>query len=241
MSNDYGFSLTTFSPTGKLGQIDRARKAVSLHGALAVGMSCDEGAVMCVEYKKLSPLIDISKLDKLETIGEHIGVTYSGMPADFHALLTFAREKAVKYERTYGQPIPVLQLVKKLADLYQEHTQSGAVRPFGCALLLCGVDDGKCKIFQVDPSGTFLIWKASAIGKMGESAMKVLERRYRADMSLEDAVHAAILTMKEHAETQLTSTSLCVGVCERNKFTLLRPDEFSVYLGEGGEAVQNGR
>ena len=49
----------------------------------------------------------------------------------------------------------------------QEYTQSGGVRPFGISLLVAGADgDGTPRLYQVDPSGAYFGWKATAIGKV---------------------------------------------------------------------------
>nr|KAJ0218359.1 hypothetical protein LSAT_V11C300114750 [Lactuca sativa] len=49
----------------------------------------------------------------------------------------------------------------------------------------------------VDPSGSYFSWKASAMGKNVSNAKTFLEKRYTDDMELDDAVHTAILTLKE--------------------------------------------
>ena len=57
----------------------------------------------------------------------------------------------------------------------QEYTQSGGVRPFGVSLLVAGMDgDGVPRLFQVDPSGAYFGWKATAIGKVGKMCMRRL-------------------------------------------------------------------
>ena len=63
------------------------------------------------------------------------------------------------------------------------------VRPFGVSLLIAGYDDDGPHLYQVDPSGIYFGWKAAAIGKNSKNARSFLERRYRDDMELEDAVH----------------------------------------------------
>ena len=42
---------------------------------------------------------------------------------------------AAEYELAYGEPIPVIQLVTKLAGIMQEYTQSGCV----CAIYILSV------------------------------------------------------------------------------------------------------
>jgi len=78
-----------------------------------------------------------------------------------------ARKSAQAYFRTYREDQPVSQLVKSTAGVMQEYTQSGGVRPFGVSLLVAGCDaDGTPHLFQVDPSGAYFGWKATAIGKV---------------------------------------------------------------------------
>ena len=86
-----------------------------------------------------------------------------------------ARKEAQSYYREYRETKPVGQLVKSTASVMQEYTQSGGVRPFGVSLLVAGMDgDGVPRLFQVDPSGAYFGWKATAIGKVrGEERGRV--------------------------------------------------------------------
>jgi hypothetical protein len=58
-----------------------------------------------------------------------------------------------------------------------EGTDSG-VRPFGVSLLVAGWDVNRgSSLYQVDPSGSYWAWKASAIGKNMVNAKTFLEKR----------------------------------------------------------------
>jgi 20S proteasome subunit alpha 2 len=65
----------------------------------------------------------------------------------------------------YEQNVPPTQLVKRVADVMQDYTQSGfvvyslklnfsGVRPFGVSLLICGYDydEDRPFLYQCDPS-----------------------------------------------------------------------------------------
>jgi 20S proteasome subunit alpha 2 len=53
------------------------------------------------------------------------------------------------------------------------------VRPFGVSLLVAGFDNARGHtLYQVDPSGSFWAWKASAIGKNQVNAKTFLEKRW---------------------------------------------------------------
>merc|ERR1712146_127524 len=84
-------------------------------------------------------------------------------------------------------------------------TQQGGVRPFGISLLLADHDHNGPQLYQIDPSGSYFAWKASAIGKQMVSAKTFLEKRYNDEMELEDAIHTALLTLKEGSRAQWTT------------------------------------
>jgi 20S proteasome subunit alpha 2 len=86
---------------------------------------------------------------KIAEIDKHIGMVYSGMGPDSRVLVGKARKIAQKYMLTYGEPIPTQQLVRELASVMQEFTQSGGVRPFGVSLLVIGSDDKGPMLYQV--------------------------------------------------------------------------------------------
>lgn len=39
------------------------------------------------------------------------------------------------------------------------------MRPFGVSLMMAGHDENGPQLYQIDPSGSYFAWKASAIGK----------------------------------------------------------------------------
>ena len=50
-------------------------------------------------------------------------------------LVTRARKIAQEYQLRYGEPIPVSQLVQRVASVMQEYTQSGSVQESGVAII----------------------------------------------------------------------------------------------------------
>jgi 20S proteasome subunit alpha 2 len=233
MSN-YSFSLTTFSPSGKLGQIEHAVNAVE-QGRPAVGIKCKSGVVLATEKKFHSPLVDEDSIEKVSVIGGSLGTVYAGMPPDFRVILKKARKQAQKYVNMYRDEMPVKQLVREVAAVMQEFTQRGGVRPFGVSVLIAGVDENGPQLYQVDPSGAFFAWKASAIGKNFANAKNFLEKRYKEEMELEDAIHTAILTLKESFEGEMNEHNIEIGVVKVSGgggFKKLKHSEVKDYLAE---------
>ncbi|KAL7746002.1 Proteasome subunit alpha type-2 [Sorochytrium milnesiophthora] len=208
----YSFSLTTFSPSGKLVQIEYALNVVA-QGVTSVGIKATNGIVIATEKKTSSPLIDDSSLEKVAPICPNIGLVYAGMGPDARVLINKARKAAQAYKRVYMEDPPVEILVREVAAVMQEYTQSGGVRPFGVSLLVAGYDDHRGhSLYQVDPSGTYFGWKATAIGKNMINAKTFLEKRYSEAQELDDAIHTAILTLKEGFEGAMTENSIEVGI-----------------------------
>jgi len=228
----YSFSLTTFSPSGKLVQIEYALNAVA-SGATSLGVKAKNGVVIATEKKLPSVLIDETSLQKILMLTENIAIVYSGMGPDFRVLVRKGRKSAQTYYRVYRETIPVSMLVRELAAVMQEFTQRGGVRPFGISLLLAGYDHNGPQLFQIDPSGSYFAWKASAIGKQMVNAKTFLEKRYNDDLELDDAVHTALLTLKEGFEGAMDHTNIEVGIVGSDKvFKVLTPAEIKDYLGE---------
>ncbi|KAJ4988740.1 proteasome A-type and B-type [Stagonosporopsis vannaccii] len=242
MADRYSFSLTTFSPSGKLVQIEYALNAVN-QGVTSLGIKATNGIVLATEKKSSSPLIDSASSSKVSLITPNIGMVYSGMGPDYRVLVDKARKVShTEYKRIYNEYPPTRILVQDVARVMQEATQSGGVRPYGVSLLIAGWDDGiepeaedkseeqtseeKKKVsgktggilkggpslYQVDPSGSYFPWKATAIGKSATSAKTFLEKRYTDGLELEDAIHIALLTLKETIEGEMNGDTVEIGI-----------------------------
>ncbi|KAF5667655.1 proteasome subunit alpha type-2 [Fusarium heterosporum] len=240
MADRYSFSLTTFSPSGKLVQIEYALNAVN-QGITALGIKATNGIVLATEKKSSSPLADQSSLSKISDITPNIGMVYSGMGPDYRVLVDRARKVShTGYKRIYNEYPPTRILVQDVARVMQEATQSAGVRPYGVSLLVAGWDEGiepeeenkttdeseekkvntktggihkgGPMLYQVDPSGSYYPWKATAIGKSATKAKTFLEKRYSEELELEDAIHIALLTLKDNIEGEMNGDSIEIGI-----------------------------
>jgi 20S proteasome subunit alpha 2 len=130
MTDSASFSLTTFSPSGKLVQIEYALNAVAA-GATCLGIKALDGVVLATEKKLPSTLVDEATVAKISLLTPHVGTVYAGMGPDARVLAAKARKQAQVYYRTYHESVPVAQLVRETATVMQEFTQSGCVPACG--------------------------------------------------------------------------------------------------------------
>jgi len=111
---------------------------------------------------------------------------YAGLRPDFRVLIQKSRKLAQQYIMQYREEIQMQTLVRETAATVQEYTQSGGVRPFGISVLFAGSDENGPHLYQIDPSGAFYEWKATAIGRNAKNAKLFLEKRFNPEMELED-------------------------------------------------------
>ena len=197
-------------------QIEYALNAVK-QGVTTIGIKLGNGVVLATEKKVNSPLVrtDLATTLKVELITPDIGMLYSGMGPDFRVLVDRARKLAhTNYKRIYNEYPPVRILVQEIAKVMQELTQLGGIRPFGVLLLVGGYDQHsqEFQLYQVDPLGSYFTWKATAIGKTLNSAKTFLEKRWTENLELEDAIHVALLALKELVDGELTGDNLDICI-----------------------------
>jgi proteasome alpha subunit len=217
----YDRAIVTFSPDGRLFQVEYAREAVK-RGTTSLGVTFKDGVVLAA-VRPLPPLfVPNSGSDKVHQIDEHIGSTLSGFVADGRVLIDMARVHAQIYRLTYDEPIDVTGCVRELSDRMQIFTQYGGVRPFGVALLIGGVDEKGPQLFEIDPSSAFYGWRAHAIGRGAEEALKILRKSWKENMSQEEGIELAMKALKAgEKEAKIQEVEMAV----------ITPEGFKKYTG----------
>lgn len=212
----YDRAIVTFSPDGRLFQVEYAREAVK-RGTTTLGLTFTNGVVLIA----LRPLSDLALpsfgSDKVHQVDKHLGVGLTGFLADGRALVDMARIKSQIFRLTYDEPLNVLGVVREISDRMQLYTQYGGVRPYGVALLLGGVDEKGPQLFEIDPSSAFYSWKAQAIGRGGPEAFKILKKGWKEKLSEDEAIKLAIKALKA-GEKNFKAAELEISVVTENRF-----------------------
>jgi proteasome alpha subunit len=211
----YDRAITVFSPDGRLYQVEYAREAVK-RGTTAVGIKAKDGVVLIVDKRVSSKLLEASSIEKIFKIDEHIGVASSGLVGDARALVDRARVECQINRVSYDEPIEVEALSKKLCDHMQSLTQYGGIRPYGTALLIAGVSDGEVRLFETDPSGTLLEYKATGIGIGRPAAMKVFEEEYNPETGIKDAIMLGLKALHSATEGKFDVDQVEIGVIAKD-------------------------
>ncbi len=212
----YDRAITVFSPDGRLFQVEYAREAVK-RGTTTVGLKFKDGVVLIVDKRITSTLVEPGSIEKIFKLDDHVGCATSGLVADARVLVDRARMDSQMNRVTYDERIEVETLVKKICDFKQTYTQYGGVRPFGTALLVCGVDSVGVHLFETDPSGALMSYKASSIGAGRTSVMETFESDYTDDLSEADAITLGLKALHKATEGKLNADALEIGLVTKTK------------------------
>jgi len=189
-SRGYDMTPTMYSPDGRIYQVEYAIETVK-RGAIAIGLQSRDGAVIAVEEKSRDLQVeDITQ--KIFQVDDHIGIAAAGYIPDARILVDNARFFSQSNKLTYDESVDIETVAKHLADQAHQFTQYSGVRPFGVALIIAGVDKKGARIFVTDPSGTYVPYAAVAIGGDSDEVTDFLEKNYKKEMSMDDAMSLAI-------------------------------------------------
>jgi proteasome alpha subunit len=229
----YDRAITVFSPDGRLFQVEYAREAVK-RGTTTVGLKFKDGVVLIVDKRIASRLMEPKSIEKIFQIDNHIGCATSGLVADARILVDQARVLAQINKITYDERAAVEDLVKKICDYKQNYTQYGGVRPFGTALLVAGVDDMGEHLFETDPSGALVSYKAGSIGAGRNVVMEVFEEEYKEGMPMEEAVTLGLKALKKATEEEkLNPKAVEIGLVRHGEnFRRLDESEVETYIAK---------
>ncbi|XP_022545439.1 proteasome subunit alpha type-5-A isoform X1 [Brassica napus] len=217
---EYDRGVNTFSPEGRLFQVEYAIEAIKL-GSTAIGVKTKEGVVLAVEKRITSPLLEPSSVEKIMEIDDHIGCAMSGLIADARTLVEHARVETQNHRFSYGEPMTVESTTQALCDLalrFGEGDEESMSRPFGVSLLIAGHDENGPSLYYTDPSGTFWQCNAKAIGSGSEGADSSLQEQFNKlpltllqDLSLEEAETIAVSILKQVMEEKVTPNNVDIA------------------------------
>lgn len=214
----YDKASTMFSPDGRLYQVEYASKIVE-QGTTGVGIVYKDGVILAADKIIKSKLIIPSSIEKIFKIDTNIGVVSAGLVGDARRLVKIARKQSQDNKMIFSEKIQVEVMTKEIAETKQSFTQYGGLRPFGVALIIGGTDETGARLFVTEPSGALAEYKAAAVGRNKDKAMKTFEKEYKEGFTFEKAIGVSYNALKN-------------SLPEKEKMTLTRL-EFAIIDDEG--------
>jgi len=185
----------------------------------------NDGVVLGVEKKLQSAklMVNSQKSEKLVEIDKHCACAMSGIVGDARILIDHARVEAQNHAFNFNEGMSIECITQAVSDKaihfgegYEGSKEKPMSRPYGVALLFGGVDERGPQLYATDPSGTYLEWKANAIGAGHETAMTELKEHYNEAMSIEDAEKLILKILKSVMEEKIDKENVEITVIAKD-------------------------
>merc|ERR1712183_107247 len=242
--NQYDNDVTTWSPQGRLHQVEYAMEAVK-QGSATVGVKSKTHAVLVALKRASSELSAYQK--KIMNLDDHMGMSIAGLTADAKSLSRWMRTECLTSRYYHNAPLRLEILMNDLGNKMQSCIQLYNRRPYGVGLVVAGYDDLGPHIYQTCPSANYYDCKAMAIGARSQSARTYLEKHLDTfpECTLEELVKHGLRALRDTlpSEIELTQKNCSLGIASKDKkFDILDDDTVAPYLAliEGEERGSRG-
>ena len=228
----YDQSTLTWSPQGRLYQVEYAMEAVN-QGNLLIGVKSNTHVVL-VGFKT-APNEKLSYVpEKLFKVSNHIGIGIAGLTPDGRLLYPYMKNQCINYNYTFNADYPIEKLVNKIAEKSQLKTQRVEnKRPYGVGLLIAGFDRTGPRLFRTCPSANFYEYNCVAIGSRCQGATSFLENNMEklANMTKDELIKIALEATKKAEDVKIDGNNLDVIIVGKDETTkLLSVEEIDNYL-----------
>lgn len=222
----------TFSPTGRLFQVEYALEAIK-QGSAAVGLRSKTHVVLVALKRNAEKLGSYQK--KLMKVDDNMGVALAGLAPDARVLVASLRTQSLRTRLLYDKPLAVNRAVSSIADKAQANTQQYGKRPYGVGLLVAGADEKGPHLCEFLPSGSILEYFGTAIGARSQAARTYLERNFDKleSSDLEELVVHGLLALRDTLpqDKELTFRNTSVAVVGIDKeFTIIEDEDIAPWL-----------
>ncbi|ODV78846.1 N-terminal nucleophile aminohydrolase [Suhomyces tanzawaensis NRRL Y-17324] len=241
--NNYDNDSVTYSPTGRLFQVEYALEAIK-QGSAAVGLVSKTHVVLVALKRNAEELGSYQK--KIIKVDDHMGIALAGLAPDARVLSNYLRKQAMSSKMIFNRPLLTSKAVLSIADKAQENTQSYGSRPYGVGLLISGYDETGAHLYEFQPSGSVLEYFGAAIGARSQAARTYLERNLdtiteseTVEQLIVHGLNALRDTLSQDVELTFKNTSVSV-VGKDTDFTIYDDENVQQWLDKL-DSVSNAR
>ena len=153
-------------------------------GATTIGVVCKDGVILAAERRVTYGYFVMSKSGKkVFKIAEKIGAACAGIVADMQILTREVGAYLNLYTYEREQSVTVRTAAKLMGSMLFERRYF----PYLAQTIVGGMDEAGPKLFVLDPLGSVIEDKFTAVGSGAEIAMGLLETDYKDGMAVDDA------------------------------------------------------
>jgi len=202
-SSGYDLFTTTWSPDGRVFQVEYAQKHVD-SGSVSLALCCSDGILLANEIKVIHDTVKYPSptFNVIHAIDENVFMSFCGSRPDGLCLVDRARTEAANWKFQFGTTINAEILTNRLALYVNQFTEYLYLRPFGASFFIGSFDPKTgTQLFSLNPAGEVAGWIAGAHGKSKQQARNHLEKLDLKNITVKEGIRALIkIIMKENQE-----------------------------------------
>jgi len=241
LKSQYDSNVTTWSPQGRLFQLEYASEAVN-QGSVIVGITGKTCGVLAAVKRRPHELGGYQQ--KIWAADKHIFMGFSGLSSDARKLHKDMAASCLdhRYQNGLEEGKPPIRVAGEIASDCHWRTITEHSRPVGVGVLLLGIKNGAPGLFHIQPDGSNLEYISFAIGGRCQSARTYLEKNLAThkdctdlDVLIADALQSVNSCLP--AETELTIENVVVAVVGPEGNRLIEGDGLEDYLNKFKESI----
>jgi len=220
----YDLAVTTYTPDGRVYQVEYAQKKVDISGT-ALAICLKDGVLFATEKLLVSKMLVPGTNKRTYPVTRSSGIVIGGLVADGRQLVNRARQEATQYKNAYAEEMPCNMVAERLGLFMHAYTLYWSIRPYGACVLLGDVDPEtkKPSLFCVEPSGVTTKYRGTAIGKGRQIAKTEIEKLLggegASELTCKQALkNVAKILHKVHDEKDTAFELECAWICSDSNY-----------------------
>lgn len=201
----------------------------SMKGTTTIGIVFSGGVILATEKRAtMGYMIASKKAKKVYQVADRIGMTTAGGVGDAQQLARLMTVECNLYQIRRSRPITV----GASATLLSNYLNQNRYFPYYVQLLVGGIDENGPSVYSVDAmGGATREEEIVATGSGSPMAYGVLEDRYKAEMTEDEAIELAVRGLKSAIKRDAGSgEGIHVVVITKDKYQELGEEEVKQFL-----------
>lgn len=225
--------VNTYNSDGRIIQVEYAMKAMNL-GTTTIGVRLENCVILVSEKKLISALQNPESIKKHFKIYDTIVAGVSGVSGDAPTIINKCRNICLNHEKIYKEQISAPKLMEDICELAlkfgeEEFEKKIFSRPFGVSLLVAAYEDRPI-LYSIDPSGSYLEYKARAIGSAHEVVENILGNEFEELTDRDRSIRRILGILKGVMKDEMNQNNVEVSVVSKSGVEMMGPDQVLSYI-----------
>nr|UXY86951.1 26S proteasome SU alpha7 [Cryptomonas paramecium] len=212
----YDLSNLTYSPEGRLLQMEYAAKLVSKSSPV-VGLVCKDGLVILSQRFSSNSIYQSGHIGNCQ-INKNIFIGATGYTGDIDFIMQKINSDNKNYLKFFSNTLASTVIVHKICSFLHVHTLYWHLRPLACSFMIGSIDHNLFELFIIFLSGFFVKCFAGTIGICSYSIQSKLEFLVHKKLCCRKSIEIITFMMKKILANENKGLLEIAWLCKENSF-----------------------